>query len=180
MTPALATRLRAIRLLTCDVDGVLTDGRIHVDDDGRESKAFCAADGIGLAMLRRQGIQVAWITGSAAPAVRHRAERLGIEHLLQGSDDKLPAWRALIERLAIRPAECAHIGDDLPDLALFRASGAAITVPHACDLLRNAADYVTRTAAGRGAVREACELLLEARGDLAAAYAQFEPRPGDT
>jgi 3-deoxy-D-manno-octulosonate 8-phosphate phosphatase (KDO 8-P phosphatase) len=180
MTPALAARLRAIRLLTCDVDGVLTDGRIYVDDDGRESKAFCAADGIGLAMLRRQGVQVAWITGSVAPAVRHRAERLGIEHVLQGHDDKLPAWQALIDSLSIKPAECAHIGDDLPDLALFRVSGVALTVPHAPRLLRDAADYVTRTAAGRGAVREACELLLEARGELAAAHARFEARPGVT
>ena len=78
----------------------------------------------------------------------------------------------------IRPAECAHIGDDLPDLALFRVSGVAITVPHAPQLLRDTADYVTRTAAGFGAVRETCELLLEARGELAAAHARFEPRAG--
>jgi 3-deoxy-D-manno-octulosonate 8-phosphate phosphatase (KDO 8-P phosphatase) len=174
MTPEFTGQLAAIRLLTCDVDGVLTDGSIYVDDEGRESKAFSAADGIGLAMLRQQGIAVAWITGSSAPNVAHRAQRLGVTHLLQGNNDKLPGWRRLIATLDIPPAACAHIGDDLPDIALFRACGTAFTVPHAPEYLRTKAHYTTRASAGRGAVREVCELILAARGALDAAIAHYE------
>ncbi len=114
------TRARAVRLLTCDVDGVLTDGRIFVDDLGHEMKAFSALDGVGIHMLKRIGITVAWITGSAAPAVTHRARRLKIEHVMLDIGDKLEAWNALRDKLGIAPEACAHIGDDLPDIPVMR------------------------------------------------------------
>ncbi|MEO5765558.1 MAG: HAD family hydrolase [Casimicrobiaceae bacterium] len=159
-------RARAVRLLTCDVDGVLTDGRVYMDDDGRESKAFYALDGVGLRMLADAGIVVAWITGSSAPAVAHRARLLGVEHVIQNAHDKLTPWRALVESLGFAAAQCAHIGDDLPDLPVMAHCGFAVTVPHAPILLRTRAHYVTVRDGGLGAVRELAELILAAQGKL--------------
>jgi len=169
-------RARRVRLLTCDVDGVLTDGRIYVDDDGREAKAFSALDGVGLHMLADAGIAVAWITGSTAPAVAHRAKTLGIAHVFQDARDKVAQWRTLAARLALAPEQCAHIGDDLPDLPLMALCGFAATVPHAPPSVRAVAHYVTRRDGGYGAVRELAELLLAAQGRLPeAAAARMAP-----
>jgi 3-deoxy-D-manno-octulosonate 8-phosphate phosphatase (KDO 8-P phosphatase) len=161
---ALARRAKAVRLLTCDVDGVLTDGRIYVDDDGRETKAFHALDGVGLRRLADAGIAVAWITGSPSDAVLHRARRLGIEHVLRGTDDKLPGWERLRATLGVDADACAHIGDDLPDVPLMRRCVLAATVPHAPDAVKRHAHYVTASEGGFGAVRELAELILAARG----------------
>jgi len=157
-------RARRVRLLTCDVDGVLTDGTIFVDDHGHEMKAFSALDGVGINLLRRAGIEVAWITGSPAPAVMHRARRLGVTHVLQDVGDKLTGWQDLRAQLGIAPDACAHIGDDLPDVPVFHACGFAITVPHAPASVREHAHYVTARDGGRGAVRELAELILAAQG----------------
>jgi 3-deoxy-D-manno-octulosonate 8-phosphate phosphatase (KDO 8-P phosphatase) len=166
MPEAIANRARGIRLLTCDVDGVLTDGRLYYGADGSETKAFSSLDGVGLKMLARVGIAVAWITGSSAPAVTHRARALGIPRLIQGSEDKLMPWEALLRELNLEPAACAHIGDDLPDLPLLARCGLAATVPQAPEPIKRQAHYVTRAAGGAGAVREICELILVARGEL--------------
>lgn len=157
-------RARRVRLLTCDVDGVLTDGRIYVDDHGDETKAFSALDGVGINLLRRAGIEVAWITGSDAPAVTHRARRLGVAHVLLDVADKLAAWQDLRARLGLAPDDCAHIGDDLPDVPVFQACGFAVTVPHAPATVREHAHYVTAREGGQGAVRELAELILAAQG----------------
>ena len=162
-TEALA-RARAVRLLTCDVDGVLTDGRIYVDDLGHETKAFSALDGVGVHMLGRAGITVAWITGSPAPAVEHRARRLNVKYVVLDVADKLAAWDSLRAQLAIPPECCAHIGDDLPDIPVMRACGFAATVPHAPAAVREHAHYVTARDGGAGAVRELAELILTAQG----------------
>jgi 3-deoxy-D-manno-octulosonate 8-phosphate phosphatase (KDO 8-P phosphatase) len=167
------TRARRVRLLTCDVDGVLTDGRIYMDDHGHEMKAFCALDGVGLNLLRRAGIAVAWITGSVAPAVTHRARRLGIEHVLQDVGDKLAAWHALRAELGFAAEHCAHIGDDLPDVPVFLACGFAVTVPHAPATVREHSHYVTMRDGGMGAVRELAEFILAAQG---ATFAGVPPR----
>ena len=160
-------RARGIRLLTCDVDGVLTDGRIYVDDLGHEMKAFHALDGVGMHMLGRAGIVVAWITGSPAPAVEHRARRLKVPHVMLDIADKLAAWNALREKLGGIAAEaCAHIGDDLPDVLVMRACGFAATVPHAPAAVREHAHYVTSRDGGQGAVRELAELILAAQGHV--------------
>jgi len=162
-TDALA-RARNVRFLSCDVDGVLTDARIYVDDLGRETKAFCALDGVGIHMLRQAGVVVAWITGSPAPAVEHRARRLKVPHVLLDVADKLAAWNALREKLGFAPEACAHIGDDLPDIPVMRACGFAATVPHAPAAVREHAHYVTARDGGFGAVRELAELILAAQG----------------
>jgi 3-deoxy-D-manno-octulosonate 8-phosphate phosphatase (KDO 8-P phosphatase) len=169
-------RARRVRLLTCDVDGVLTDGRIHVDDQGRESKAFSAYDGVGMHMLADAGIVVAWITGSSAPVVAHRAAQLNVPHVIQDAGDKFAAWRRLIEVLRIPPEDCAHIGDDLPDLPVMVACGLAATVPHAPASVRAQAHFVTVRDGGAGAVRELAELILNAQGRLEQAAAARQVR----
>jgi 3-deoxy-D-manno-octulosonate 8-phosphate phosphatase (KDO 8-P phosphatase) len=166
MTEDIAQRARGIRLLTCDVDGVLTDGRLYYGDDGREMKAFSALDGVGLKMLAGAGITIAWITGSIAPAVAHRARALGVRRLVQGAENKLAPWETLRSELDLPPAACAHIGDDLPDLPILVRCGFGASVPDAPPAVRDRAHYVTRRAGGRGAVREVCELILIAQGAL--------------
>ena len=157
-------RARRVRLLTCDVDGVLTDGRIYVDDHGHETKAFSALDGVGIGLLQRAGITVAWITGSSAPAVTHRARRLNVAHVVLGVAEKRAPWDALRLQLKLEAADCAHIGDDLPDLPIFRACGFAVTVPHAPPSVREHAQFVTARDGGAGAVRELADLILAAQG----------------
>jgi 3-deoxy-D-manno-octulosonate 8-phosphate phosphatase (KDO 8-P phosphatase) len=168
MTPELMSRARRVRLLTCDVDGVLTDGRIYVGDDGRELKAFSALDGVGLNLLARGNVIVAWITGSAAPAVAHRARALHVEYVIQDAADKLTAWTTLRADLGIAADECAHIGDDLPDIPVLAACGLAVTVPHAPAAVRAHAHLVTAREGGHGAVRELAEMVLAAQGRLEA------------
>jgi 3-deoxy-D-manno-octulosonate 8-phosphate phosphatase (KDO 8-P phosphatase) len=162
-------RARRIRLLTCDVDGVLTDGRIYVDDDGRESKAFSALDGVAVGLLARAKIAVAWITGSSSTAVAHRARMLGVVHVALDARDKLAVWDSLRSSLELAPEQCAHIGDDIPDIPVLRACGLAVTVPHAPESVRAHAHYVTERDGGHGAVRELAELILAAQGCLAEA-----------
>lgn len=161
-----ASRARRVRLLTCDVDGVLTDGAIYVGESGGELKAYSSLDGLGLKWLVRSGIAVAWITGSDAPAVAQRAAMLGVTRVYQGAEEKLEVWERLRAELALEPAQCAHIGDDFPDLPLIGRAGLGVTVPHAPEALRRRAHYVTRRDGGRGAVREVCEMILHAQGKL--------------
>jgi 3-deoxy-D-manno-octulosonate 8-phosphate phosphatase (KDO 8-P phosphatase) len=173
MNPELAARARSIRLITLDVDGVLTDNRIFVDDHGREMKAFSALDGLGMKMAMHAGIRVAWITGSRAPAVEHRARQLGIHHVVLGAENKVAPWERLRAELGLPPEACAHIGDDLPDVALFVRCGLAITVPLAPAAVKARAHYVTERPGGHGAVREACEFVLVAQDALSSQLAAF-------
>ena len=173
MNAELEGRARAIRLITLDVDGVLTDNRIFVDDHGREMKAFSALDGLGMKMAMHAGIHVAWITGSHAPAVSHRARQLGIHHVVVGAENKITSWERLRTEFGLPPEACAHIGDDLPDVPLFLRCGLAITVPLAPAVVKARAHYVTQRSGGDGAVREACELVLAAQNALAAQLAVF-------
>ena len=160
----IADRARRVRLLTCDVDGVLTDGRIYVDDRGHEFKAFSALDGVALNLLARAGIVVAWITGSAAPAITHRAQQLRIPHVVLDAHDKLTPWERLRGELGLAVEQCAHIGDDLPDIPVLARCGLAATVPHAPAAVQAHAHYVTARDGGSGAVRELADLILDAQG----------------
>jgi 3-deoxy-D-manno-octulosonate 8-phosphate phosphatase (KDO 8-P phosphatase) len=117
-------------------------------------------------LLHEAGIVVAWITGSSAASVTRRARHLGIAHVVLGADNKLGPWERLRQELGIAAEHCAHIGDDLPDLPLLARCGLAATVPHAPEPIRRHAHYVTRAAGGAGAVREVCELILAAKGEL--------------
>lgn len=169
-------RAKSIRLLACDVDGVLTDGRLHFQSDGArvvEAKSFSILDGFGIKLLQEAGIAVALITGRRSPIVAHRAGEMGVRHVLQGVDDKLAAWNALRASLDLPAEATAYIGDDWPDLAVIRACGFGVTVPNAPELLQRNADYVTRARGGDGAVREVCELILEAQGALEQRLAEW-------
>lgn len=161
---ALLDRLRRVKLLAIDVDGVLTDGRLYFQADGIEIKAFHTQDGHGLKLLKRVGIHVALITGRDSPMVSQRAAALGITHVYQGCEDKLTTLRALCQRLDITLEQVAYCGDDLPDLAPIKRSGVGITVPNAPDYMYPHADWITERLGGHGAVREICDTLLTSQG----------------
>ncbi|HDF2341587.1 3-deoxy-D-manno-octulosonate 8-phosphate phosphatase [Morganella morganii] len=158
-----------IRLLICDVDGVMSDGLIYQGNSGEELKAFNVRDGYGIRCLLTSGVEVAIITGRKAKLLEDRANTLGITHLYQGQSDKLLAYRELLAKLAIRPGEVAYIGDDLIDWPVMAEVGLSAAVADAHPLLLPKADYVTQIAGGRGAVRELCDLILLAQNKLDAA-----------
>lgn len=162
-----------IRLLALDVDGVLTDGRLYFSEDGNELKTFDTQDGHGIKMLQQAGITCAIITGRNTQLVERRARNLGIAHLLQGREDKLVALSELTAQLNIPLQAVAYVGDDWPDLPAILAAGLGVAVANAHEELRQRADYTTRLAGGRGAVREVCDLLLHAQDRYAAALAPY-------
>jgi 3-deoxy-D-manno-octulosonate 8-phosphate phosphatase (KDO 8-P phosphatase) len=162
---SLLERARAVRLVSFDVDGVLTDGRIVYSERGDEIKAFHVQDGHAIRMLRDAGIDVAIITGRRSSMVTRRAAELGIAHVFQGAADKAATLEALIGQLDLPASVVAHVGDDLPDLPLFSLVGLAIGVPNGHPSALAGTHYVTRLAGGEGVAREVCELLLRARGD---------------
>ena len=161
-------RARKVRLVIFDVDGVLTDGALYYSDPGEELKAFSVRDGHGIRMLRDRGVAAAIISGRSSPALEARARNLGIELLFQGAADKLAAFGALLARCGTDAGACAYVGDDLPDLQVMTRCGLAVSVPDAPARVRRCAQYVTRAGGGRGAVREACEIILYAQGALPA------------
>jgi 3-deoxy-D-manno-octulosonate 8-phosphate phosphatase (KDO 8-P phosphatase) len=160
-------RARAVRLAIFDVDGVMTDGTIFIGAQGEVFKAFNILDGHGVKMLQSSGIAAAIISGRSSEAVVRRAAELSIEHVVQGSPDKSAAFDALVASLDLSADQCAFVGDDLPDLGVMRRCGLAVAVANAVDPVKSAAHYVTRASGGKGAVREFCELVLRAQGQLA-------------
>lgn len=155
-----------IRLLIFDVDGVLTDGSLFVGDDGQEYKAFNSRDGHGIKMLQKYGVEIAIITGRTSQVVEHRMANLGITHIYQGKLEKLPAYEELRKKLGISPEETAYVGDDVVDLPVMRRVGLAIAVQDAHPLVRQHSHWQTPSAGGRGAARDVCEMLMEAKGVL--------------
>ncbi len=156
--------MAAIDMLILDVDGVLTDGRVTYTDDGREIKSFHVRDGAALRYWLDAGREAAIISGRDSAAVTRRAQEMGITHIRQGSSNKLPVLRELVQRTGRRPEQVAVIGDDLPDLPLLRNVGLGIAVADACPELRAIAGYVTRERGGNGAVREVIEMLMHEQG----------------
>ena len=156
-----------IQLLALDVDGVMTDGKIYFSAQGDELKAFSILDGQGIKTLINNNIQVAIITGRTSPLTSRRARDLGISHILQGREDKKVALHELSNELNIPFEQIAYVGDDLPDLSAIIHSGLGITVPNAHYFVKEHADYCTNTPGGQGAVREVCDLILDAKGLLA-------------
>lgn len=161
---------RGIRLAVFDVDGVLTDGRLYYGADGGEYKAFHVRDGLGIKLLQRAGIRVAIITGRNSPSVSRRAAELGIDHLLQGREDKLDALRELLAAHFCDWGDdlsaVAYMGDDLPDLPAIRAVGLGMTVADACPAVLARAHWCSVRPGGAGAAREAAEFILRARERL--------------
>lgn len=153
-----------IRLFAMDVDGVLTDGTVQISSDGTEAKAFSILDGMGLRQLDQAGIVTAWISGRASGATTRRATELKIPHLVQGRLDKITALQELATKLGLQPRECAYMGDDSIDVPAITWAGIGIAPREAMSSALAAANYITVRPAGRGAVREVCELLLASRG----------------
>ena len=162
----LLARAAKIRLLICDVDGVLTDGRLFFTADGHELKSFHARDGHGLKLLQRTGVQAAVISGRSSPAVALRMSSLGIEHVFQGRENKLEPFLELLDRLGLDAEQTAFVGDDVLDLPLLRRVGLAVAVADAHFTLRETVHWVTAQPGGLGAVREVCDLIMLAQGRL--------------
>jgi 3-deoxy-D-manno-octulosonate 8-phosphate phosphatase (KDO 8-P phosphatase) len=159
-------KARLIRLAVFDVDGVLTDGSLIIDYEGREHKVFNSRDGHGMKMLRETGVEIAVITGRNSAAVAHRMQGLGIDHVYQGREEKLPAFELLLKQLGLTADQAACVGDDVIDLPLLRRAGLAIAVADAHELVKVHAHWVTANRGGHGAAREVCDLLMRAQGTL--------------
>lgn len=178
-TPRARLRARPVRLMAFDVDGVMTDGALYFTAQGDELKAFNTLDGHGLKMLAAAGVTLAIVTGRRSRAVELRAENLGIHLLLQGIEDKHAAMQGLLQQAGLSFAEAGYMGDDVVDLPLLRACGFSASVPDGHALVRSHVDYLTHAAAGRGAVREVCELILLAQDKLDAALAPYLALPSE-
>lgn len=156
-----------VKLVAFDVDGVFTDGRFYLSDDGVESKAFNTQDGFGIRQLQNAGIAVAIISGRKSRAVERRMAELGVEHVYLACTDKLATFDELIGKLGISAAETVFVGDDIPDLPLLSKVGYSIAVRNAVAAVREFCDHTTDAAGGHGAVREVCELILSGAGGAA-------------
>ena len=157
-------KAKNVKLLILDVDGVLTDGRIVIDDRGVETKCFDVRDGHGIKLLKRANIQVVIITGRRSEVVSHRARELGIDSVYQNIHDKLEVYRAILDEKGLKDEEVGFVGDDLVDLPLMKRVGFSAVVADGSEELQPYADYVSRNRGGRGAVREISELILKAQG----------------
>jgi 3-deoxy-D-manno-octulosonate 8-phosphate phosphatase (KDO 8-P phosphatase) len=167
------SRARGVRVAIFDVDGVLTDGGLYYSDSGEETKVFDVRDGHGMKVLQSTGVELAIITSRKSGCVARRAANLGIELLFQGVENKLETFVALAARLGLEPAQCAYMGDDWIDLPVLTRCGFAVSVPEAPAVVRSRVHYVTAAGGGRGAAREACELIMHAQGTFDARLAAF-------
>ncbi len=163
----LLERAKKIKLVIFDVDGVLTDGRLYFDQEGREYKTFHARDGLGLHFLREFGIEMAVISGRRSEIVERRLSAFGMTLIYQGYDDKLAAFEEILKERPYRAEQIAYVGDDLLDLPAMRRVGLAIAVQDAHPLVKRQAHWITELPGGQGAVREVCDLILLAQGHAA-------------
>jgi len=156
-------RAAAVKLLVLDVDGVLTDGRLQFDAEGREQKVFHARDGYGMRAIMRAGVELAIISGRKSRPVEARMQELDVRYVYLGQKDKISTLNKLIEQLGITLQEVAYVGDDIPDLECMNEVGLSVAVHDAHQTVRKAADWRTTLPGGAGAVREVCDLLLDAQ-----------------
>ncbi len=156
-------KIKRIKILLLDVDGVLTDGRIILDDSGKETKSFDVKDGHGIKLILRSGIRVGFITSRRSAVVSKRAGELGIEYVYQGAINKLEAFDDIIKKNHFKEADAAFIGDDLVDIPVLKRAGFAACVSDAVDEVKEVADYIASNPGGRGAVREVCDFILKAQ-----------------
>ncbi len=162
------TKAAHIRLVIFDVDGVLTDGSLYYDAEGRELKVFHSRDGHGMKMLQNTGVEIAVITARTSEAVSHRMEGLGIKHVYQGQKNKHAAFQNLLVKLDLNASQVAYVGDDVIDLPVMLCVGLAIAVQDAHSLVKHHCHWQTPSMGGRGAAREVCELIMEAQHTLEA------------
>lgn len=164
LKPEIKQKLRQIKLLLLDVDGVLTNGAVTYTDQGHEIKSFNVKDGLGLRLLMDAGIRVGIITGRRSQALVARCENLGIDFLYDGVKDKLSILETIFEQTGIQADQTAFAGDDLPDIGVMKIVGLALAVSDAAEEVKQTAHLITTKNGGDGAVREVCELILKAQG----------------
>ncbi|MCG6892640.1 MAG: HAD hydrolase family protein [Desulfobacteraceae bacterium] len=169
----LQEKFRRIRLLAMDVDGVLTDGRITYGDAGIETKTFHVHDGLGIRLLLHHGIRVCVVTGRRSEALQRRCRELGIDAVFDGVSDKAAVMDEIRSRWQLAEEDIACMGDDLPDMAMMEQAGLRIAVADAREPVKSMADVVTRSAGGKGAVREICDRILKSQGKWEEAMQRF-------
>lgn len=165
---------KQVQLLLLDVDGVLTDGSITYTADGGESKSFNTQDGLGIKLLQDSGVAVGIITARTSEAVNRRARDLQLTHVYQGKKEKLTVFEEILKETGLRPPQVAYMGDDWLDLPILNRVGFAAAPANAGPEIRQRVHYNTEHGGGRGAVREICDLILEARGQLNMMLARFD------
>jgi len=164
LKPEQLDKIKQLKLLILDVDGVLTDGRLFFDEHGKEYKCFHARDGHGIKLLQQSGVEVAVISGRKSQSVAIRMQSLGVEHVYQGHENKRAAFAELLQNLNLRPEQAAHVGDDVLDLPIMLQAGFAVAVFDANFAVKQRADWCTQSPGGLGAVREVCDLIMQVQG----------------
>ncbi len=167
-------KLKNIKMLILDVDGVMTDGRVIMDDSGREIKNFDVRDGHGIKLIQRYGISVVLLTGRKSEVVLHRARDLDIKEVYQKVFNKKEVLAKILKKNKLTAAEAAFIGDDVIDIPVLKAVGFSAAVADALDVVKKSVDYITQNNGGRGAVREVCDMLLQAQGQWPQIAAKYE------
>lgn len=173
LKPEIIALIRKVKLAVFDVDGVMTDGSLNYGPDGETIKTFNTLDGHGMKMLQKSGVEIAIISGRQSQALARRASDLGIAHLFPGVDDKGKVFLELLKRLGLEALQVASIGDDVVDLPILTRCGFAAAVPAAPEFVQKRVHYVTQAHGGHGAVREFCDLIMQAQGTQDAALAKY-------
>ena len=159
----LDARMQSIELILSDVDGVMTDGGITYDNQGIETKTFHVRDGMGIKLWQKTGHRFGVITARSSHIVKLRMDELGVDFIRQGTDQKLAAAQQIIEELNLETQNVCYIGDDLTDVGLMKSVGMSASVADAADDVKKVADYVTKSAGGKGAIRELIEMILKSQ-----------------
>jgi len=167
-------KLKKIKLLILDVDGVMTDGGIIMDSEGRELKKFNVRDGHGIKILQRYGINVAILTGRQSKVVEYRAKDLEIKDVYQGALNKKEVFEKILKKHKLKARETAFMGDDIVDIPVLKRVGFSAAVADAMDVVKKPVDYITKNRGGKGAVREVCEMILKAQGIWPEITAKYE------
>lgn len=166
-------RAARIHLMIFDVDGVLTDGGLYFGSDGESLKRFHVQDGLGIQLLQESGVKTAIITARQSEIVARRANDLGIHHVKQGANDKLAAFQELLEETGLNASACGYAGDDILDLPVLTQVGFAVSVANGHRAVKSRAHYVSQLSGGNGAVREICDLILQAQGSYGTTLAKY-------
>jgi 3-deoxy-D-manno-octulosonate 8-phosphate phosphatase (KDO 8-P phosphatase) len=161
MNAALKEKIKKVKLLVLDVDGILTDGQIVLDERGQEIKVFDVQDGFGVVLFQRAGYKVAILSARSAEAVTRRAKDLKIEYIFQDASPKVEVYNKLLREVNLTDAEVCFMGDDLPDIGVLKKVGFSVSVPNGVSEVKNCVDYVTKKKGGHGAVREVVELICK-------------------
>jgi 3-deoxy-D-manno-octulosonate 8-phosphate phosphatase (KDO 8-P phosphatase) len=167
-------KLKGIKLLVLDVDGVMTDGRIIMDSEGREMKNFNVRDGHGIKILQRYGIKVAILTGRQSKVVEYRAKDLEIDDVYQKVFNKKEIFQTILKKHKLSADAVAFMGDDIVDIPVLKSVGFSAAVADAIDVVKKSVDYITQNRGGHGAVREVCEMILKAQGKWPEIAARYE------